>query len=140
MGDIEAMFHQVRVAEEHRNALRFLWWPDGDVSRQFEIYRMTVHLFGGVWSPSCASFAVRRTAEDHRADFNPETIRTILENLYVDDCLKSVASVSKAIHLVKELCELLLRGGFKLTKWISNSRGSTRFHPCREKSKGAQGR
>ncbi|XP_046560324.1 uncharacterized protein LOC124269353 [Haliotis rubra] len=83
---------------------------------------MTVHLFGGVWSPSCASFAVRRTAEDHRAHFNPETIRTILENLYVDDCLKSVASVSKAINLVKELCELLQRGGFKLTKWIINSR------------------
>ncbi|XP_046564157.1 uncharacterized protein LOC124272959 [Haliotis rubra] len=113
----------------------FFEWPDGDVSRQPEIYRMTVHLFGGVWSPSCASFAVRRTTEDHRADFNPETIRTILENLYVDDCLKSVASVSKAIHLVKELCELLLRGGFKLTKWISNSREVLDSIPAERRAK-----
>ncbi|XP_046561749.1 uncharacterized protein LOC124270755 [Haliotis rubra] len=96
---------------------------------------MTVHLFGGIWIPSCASFAVRRTAEDHRADFNPETIRTILENLYVDDCLKSVASVSKAIHHVKELCELLLRGGFKLTKWISNSREVLDSIPAERKAK-----
>lgn len=27
MADIEGMFHQVRVKEEDRNLLRFLWWP-----------------------------------------------------------------------------------------------------------------
>ena len=32
---------------------------------------MTVHLFGGVWSPSCASFALKRVAEDHRDEFDP---------------------------------------------------------------------
>ena len=26
--DIEAMFHQVKVNEEHRDLLRFLWWED----------------------------------------------------------------------------------------------------------------
>ena len=29
MGDIEAMFHQVKVTTEHCDFLRFLWWPDG---------------------------------------------------------------------------------------------------------------
>lgn len=27
MADIQAMFHQVKVAEEHRDYLGFLWWP-----------------------------------------------------------------------------------------------------------------
>ena len=27
MGDIQTMFHQVKVAEEGRDFLRFLWWP-----------------------------------------------------------------------------------------------------------------
>ena len=48
MGDIQAMFHQVKVAEEDRDFLRFLWWPDGDITKDPAQYRMTVHLFGAV--------------------------------------------------------------------------------------------
>ena len=29
--DVEQMFHQVYVNPEHREALRFLWWPDGNL-------------------------------------------------------------------------------------------------------------
>ena len=29
MSDVEAMYHQVIVPEEQRDALRFLWWADG---------------------------------------------------------------------------------------------------------------
>ena len=31
MADIEAMFHQVRVPENQRSLLRFLWWEQGDL-------------------------------------------------------------------------------------------------------------
>ena len=34
MCDIEAMFHQVRVNEEQRDLLHFLWWEDGDVTKE----------------------------------------------------------------------------------------------------------
>jgi len=30
MADIKAMFNQVRVVEEDRDVLRYLWWPDGN--------------------------------------------------------------------------------------------------------------
>ena len=33
MCDIESMFYQVKVPEECRDLLRFLWWEDGDTSR-----------------------------------------------------------------------------------------------------------
>ncbi|XP_042232300.1 uncharacterized protein LOC121873051 [Homarus americanus] len=33
MADIEAMFHQVKVNPEHRDALRFLWWEGGDLTQ-----------------------------------------------------------------------------------------------------------
>ena len=65
MGDIEGMFHQVWVSPKHRNALRFLWWKNGEIGGEVEVYRMCVDLFGGVWSPSCASFALRHVADDH---------------------------------------------------------------------------
>ena len=45
MCDIESMFHQVGVAEEYRDLLRFLWWEDGDTSKDPLEFRMTVHLF-----------------------------------------------------------------------------------------------
>ena len=48
MADMKAMFYQVFVPEEQRDFLRFLWWPNGDLTAQIEEYRMTVHLFGAV--------------------------------------------------------------------------------------------
>ncbi|KAK3722371.1 hypothetical protein QZH41_013693 [Actinostola sp. cb2023] len=83
---------------------------------------MTAHLFGGVWSPSCANFAIKRCAKDNAENFDPNTISTVISNFYVDDCLKSVASPEETVRLVKELRQLLSNGGFHLTKWVSNSR------------------
>ena len=122
MGDIEAMFLQVFVSEHHRDALRFLWWKNGDPTQEPEVFRMTAHLFGGVWCPSCASYALRCTAMDNKEDFSPEVIDAVLHNFYVDDCLLSVKDEESAQQLQEELSMLLKKGGFRLTKWISNSR------------------
>ena len=120
--DIKGMFLQVRVRPSDCDALRFLWWPNGDLSSEPQEYKMMVHLFGGTLSPSCANFALHRTAEDNKADFDSETIETVYRNFYMDDALKSVESEDKAIRLANQLRELMSRGGFNLTKWLSNSR------------------
>ena len=65
MADIEAMFYQVFVADQHRNLLRFLWWENGDINEQPQHYHMNVHVFWGTSSPSCSNYALRRTARDH---------------------------------------------------------------------------
>ena len=122
MSDIEVMFHQVRVCPSDCDALRFMWWPDGNPDSNPEEYQMRVHLFGGTSSPSCTNFALKKTAQDNKADFNAETIQTVERNFYVDDCLKSVPSEDAAVTLADQLRELLARGGFKLTKWLSNSK------------------
>ena len=120
MADIEAMFHQVRVDQRDQDVLRFLWWPQGDLDRAPATYRMTVHLFGGTWSPSCCTYALHRTVEEHTQQY-PQAIRdTVLKNFYVDDCLKSVATEKEAINLVAQLKKLVAQGGFNLTKWMSN--------------------
>ena len=86
MGNVQSMFHQVRVPEEDRDLLRFHWWPKGDFTKKLDKYRMTVHLFGAVSSPSCANFAMWRNMEDHKQEFSPNVANTILTNFYVDDC------------------------------------------------------
>ena len=37
------MFHQVMVDPKDVDALRFLWWPDDDLSKLPVEYRMKVH-------------------------------------------------------------------------------------------------
>ena len=65
MGDIDSMFYQVRVPKQDAGFLRFLWWEDGDPCKQVIEYQMLVHTFGAASSPSCASYALRKTAQDY---------------------------------------------------------------------------
>lgn len=122
MADIQAMFHQVKVSEKDVDFLRFLWWPDGDCSKDPIEYRMLVHLFGATSSPSCANYALRKTAEDNKDCFSPVVCDTVHHNFYVDDCLKSLPSKEEAVQMVQDLANMLQKGGFHLSKWITNSR------------------
>ena len=121
MSNVQAMFHQVGVTKEHRDFMRFLWWPGGDLQKPFEAFRMRVHIFGAASSPSCCNYALRQTAIDNEDDFDEITTDTMKRNFYVDDCLKSVIDEHSAIQISKQLTELLAKGGFHVTKWTSNS-------------------
>ncbi|XP_052470971.1 uncharacterized protein LOC128027405 [Carassius gibelio] len=122
MADIKSMFHQVGVEKSGVDYLRFLWWPQGDTSQTPKEYHMLVHIFGAVSSPSCASFALQKTADDNESCFPLHVAETIRHNFYVDDCAKSMAEESEAIQLVKDLTTLCYKGGFQLTQWVSNNR------------------
>ena len=76
---------------------------------------------------------------DNKEDFDQDTVKTVLENFYVDDCLKAVGSDEKAVLLVQQLCQLLALGGFRLTQWISNSRSVMESVPEEERAKEIKG-
>lgn len=122
MADIEAMFYQVRIPESQRSFFRFFWWEDGNLEKEPTEYEMCVHLFGAVSSGGCANYALRQTADDCEAQFGPEVAETIRRNFYVDDMLKSVNEVTKAKTLVAGVQAGCASGGFRLTKFVSNSR------------------
>ena len=122
MADIESMFYQVRIPDSDADSLRFLWWTEGDLSKEPEEYQMLVHLFGAVSSPSCSNFALLKTAEDNKGKVKEDVIYTVKKNFYVDDCLKSTPTTNNAITLAQDLRDLLTKGGFHLTQWTSNSR------------------
>ena len=96
---------------------------------------MTVHLFGATSSPSVASFCMKKTADDNEAEFTETAINTLRRNFYVDDMLRSVATVAEACDLVKEMKELLSRGGFNLTKFLSSEREVVKVIPENDKAK-----
>jgi hypothetical protein len=78
---------------------------------------------------------LRKTAELHQDKFNPVAIETVKRNMYVDDLMKSAKVTSEAIGLVSQQRHLLEKGGFRLTKWYSNSREVMKTIPETERTK-----
>ena len=139
MADIEKMFYQVKVTEPDQDYLRFLWWPSGDLTREPTDYCMTVHLFGAGSSPGCANYALRHTADEYEKMFGLEVANTLRRNFYVDDMLKSVPTEDDAVSLVKGVKSLCAKGGFNLTKFVSNGRKVMEAIPEKDRAKEIKG-
>ena len=96
MGDIEAMYLQVRIPWYDRNALHFLWLEKDNIVE----YRMMSHLFGGVWCSSSSTFALRQTVFDLP---DHDLIKdTVLRAFYVHNLLRSVQSAEEITRVVKK--------------------------------------
>ena len=111
------MFPQVGVPDWDQRSLRFLWREDPTTN--VVVYQYTRHIFGAKDSPTCANYALQRTARDNVNQY-PEATKAVVENFYMDDYLDSVQSPERALERSKELVHLLHLGGFKLTKFVSN--------------------
>ena len=131
--DIEQMFYNFDVAEEHRDLLRFLWWPNGDFTAQPVEYRLTVHLFGAASSPGCANYGMKHLAKSHEKSF-PEGAKFLTRNLYMDDGLCSLPSVDKAKNLMHQATEVCKQGKIRLHKFISNSKDVLEAIPPAERA------
>ena len=138
MTDIKSMFHQFIGTEDHRDLLRFLWWEDGDPKKNVVEYRMKVHLFGATSSPGCANFGLKRAADDGENDFGREAASFIRDDFYVDDGLKSVPTVEKAVALIKASKGICAKAGLKLHKIMSNSRKVLERAPLEERAHGVK--
>ena len=122
IADIEKMYVQILVADEHRSLLRFLWWKDGDMSKEIIDHEMCVHVFGSVSSGACSNYALKRTAIENKNKYGKDAAETLKNNFYVDDMLKSVENEDKAITLMKDVKLMCQEGGFNLTKLASISK------------------
>ena len=59
MADLEKMYFQIFVAEQHRSLLPFLWWKEVNLSDKPNDYEMFVHVFGGVSSGACSNYTLK---------------------------------------------------------------------------------
>lgn len=112
--DVKAMYMQVKLPIEDRDCLRFLWEVEGKINH----YRMSSHVFGGIWCASSSTFALRQSLKDNEC---PEIVeRAVCKDMYVDDLLSSVPTVAEGRELASGTSEVLAKGGFRLTKFLSN--------------------
>ena len=122
MVDIDKMYFQIPVADEHRSLLRFLWWKDGDMSKEIIDHEMCVHVFWSVSSGAYSNYALKGTAIENENKYGKDAAEMLKNNFYVDDILKSVENEDKAITLMKDVKLMCQEGGFNPTKFASSSK------------------
>ena len=97
MADIKRMFHQVFVAPQVRGAFVIC-------GGQMVIYEQS-----------------QRPTRCLSTSLEPSLHRAVFKDFYVDNLLKSFAS-EEHVKDIRKFQDLLARGGFQLSKWISNRR------------------
>ena len=128
VADIE-MFFQVLVSNKKRNLLRFLLWHDEDLRKEPVNHEMCVHVFGGTYSPSCSTYALKITSTDDKDHFGLEAAKKLQNN---SGTRRPSNSTDKN---VKAMCS---SGGFKLTKFPSNSKRVLQSIPEEDRRKGVK--
>ena len=109
--DISEMFLQCRLDEKDRRYHRF-WWND-------KAWQWTRVLFGNLASPDISQKVLTLNAELFRKEF-PAAAEAVIDNMYMDDVLKSVETAQQAIQLAKELPPLHEKAGMKICKFECN--------------------
>ena len=115
--DIEKGFLSIRVKEEQRDLMRFLWvknWKDEDP--EIIVFRFKTVLFG----MSCSPFCLNATLDYHIRTYykeNTEMAEMILQGFYIDDWTCGGANTEDAFKMFQEVKTCLAAGGFNLRKW-----------------------
>ena len=77
-GDIKGMFHQVRLLNEDKPLLRFIW-RGMQLNQEPSVYEWQVLPFGTTCSPCCATYAVHKHVQDH-CDGNEEVLQSVQQS------------------------------------------------------------
>ncbi|XP_015775674.1 PREDICTED: uncharacterized protein LOC107353801 [Acropora digitifera] len=132
MADIKKMFLQIKLKREDQNSYRFLW-RDSQADKTPDIYGATRITFGYTPPPFLSIATVQKHVREHKEDY-PVAAKEVKENMYVDDILTGAPDDDCAVQLKDDLCNLLSKGGFPLTKWASNSQKVMEATPLRERA------
>ncbi|XP_058817628.1 uncharacterized protein LOC131680927 [Topomyia yanbarensis] len=117
-GDIEKMFHQIRIKPKDTHAQRFLFRFDERLAP--DVYIMDVATFGASCSPCSAQQVMHRNADEGSKEF-PEASAAIKEKTYMDDYFDSADTPEEASERALQVKLIHSRGGFNMRNWVSNS-------------------
>ena len=122
VGDLEKAFLMISVAEDDRDALRFLWFDDPFSEKpKIIVLRFARVAFGLSSSP----FLLNATLKHHIMKYgseDPEFVQKLLQSLYVDDIISGDSDDIGAYELYIKAKSRLAEGGFNARKFVSNSK------------------
>ena len=119
-GDIEKAFLNIRVQEQDRNVLRFLWIDSFEKDDpKLLLCRFCRVVFGFNSSPFLLNATLRHHISQYSLD--AEFVENLLNSFYVDDLVSGERNLEKCSLLCEKSKKCLSEGGFNLRRWISNS-------------------
>ena len=116
--DIKAAFLKIRIAEEDRDFLSFLWVSNIEENEtEFIVKRFTSVVFG----LNCSPFSLGATIKYHmeknfNKDFSSEIVEHFLRDLYMDDSVSGAQTENDLFNFYLCVKILLNQGGFNLRK------------------------
>ena len=93
-----------------------------EINEQPERYHMNFEVFVGTSPPGCSNYVLQRTERDHERRYDKEVAGTFRGDFCADDLLKSAQDQQTTIKLMKDVTAMCAEGGFRLLKFVSNSR------------------
>ena len=118
VGDISKMFHSIETTV-HDHMTHLFLWRDMESNKDPETYAITAVNMDDRPSTTIAQAALRKTAEIEKIKHSGAS-NIILKNSYTDDILGSVENKIKATEIMKNIDEILGKGGFKIKEWIAS--------------------
>ncbi|GFX64930.1 integrase catalytic domain-containing protein [Trichonephila clavipes] len=99
--DIKQAFLQICLADEHKDAVRFLWSDDEPSS------------------PFLLAATIRHHIEKYKHEF-PDTVELLDRNFYVDDLISGGNEFEEALQTSRRAKNIMEAAGMDLRKWITN--------------------
>lgn len=116
-GDIQQMFHQIRVRHDDQDSQRCLWREDE--TKPICVSKMTVATFGAACSPSIAQYVKNFHASKYAKKY-PRAVEAIIERHYVDDYVDSFETWQQGKKIAEQVAQIHMEGGFFIRRFVSN--------------------
>ncbi|GFX16618.1 integrase catalytic domain-containing protein [Trichonephila clavipes] len=120
--DIKQAFLQICLADEHKDAVRFLWNDDEPcvhIKPKLQVYCFNRVNFGVCSSPFLLEATFRQHIEKYKHEF-PDTVELLDRNFYVDDLISGGNEFEEALQTSRRAKNIMEAAGMDLRKWITN--------------------
>ena len=118
--DIENVFLNIRISEEDRDFLRFLWVNDIKSDQpEVVVYRFARVVFGVASSPFLLNATLQKHINAYKST-DPKIVENLLQSLYVDDLNSGADNTPEALQQYSRVKEITHQGGFNMRKWKTN--------------------
>ncbi|GFT13168.1 uncharacterized protein NPIL_201091 [Nephila pilipes] len=120
--DIKQAFLQICLANEHTDAVRFLWSDDEPCFHKkpkLQVNRFNRVNFGVSSSPFLLTATIRHHIEKYKHEF-PDTVELLDRSFYVYDLISGGNEFEEALQTSLRAKYIMEAAGMDLRKWITN--------------------